>query len=89
LRSKTTTAFREALSHLPPEIRRRARRAFELFEQNPHHPGLRFKKVHSRDPIYSVRISQDYRAVAALSGDLAVWFFIGNHADYEKLLGSL
>ena len=30
-----------------------------------------------------------YRALAVLDGDLAVWFWIGTHADYDRLLRSL
>ena len=30
---------------------------------NPYHPGLQFKQVHETQPIYSARISRDYRAV--------------------------
>jgi mRNA-degrading endonuclease RelE of RelBE toxin-antitoxin system len=89
LRSKTTREFREGLRDLPPEVRRRAREAFRLFQSDPRHPGLRFKKVHPSEPIYSARISQDYRAVGVLIDDSMVWFFVGNHADYERLLNTL
>jgi hypothetical protein len=48
---------------------------------------LRFKHVHPTEPIYSVRISLDYRALGVLQDDDIVWFWIGSHADYDKLLG--
>jgi hypothetical protein len=50
---------------------------------------LRFKKVHFSLPIYSVRIDLDWRAVGVLAGDEVVWFWIGSHADYERLLRQL
>ena len=84
-----TPRFWSAYRDLPGDIKERARAAYRRFEENPAHPGLRFKKVHPTDPIYSARVTQDYRAVAVVRDDLVVWFFIGNHADYEKLLRSL
>jgi len=89
LRSFTTQRFRRSLDALPLEVRRQARQAYRLFRGNPRHPGLRFKKVHSTQPIYSVRVTQDYRAVGVLKGDEIVWFFIGPHAEYEELLRNL
>ncbi len=67
--SRTTAQFRRAFAELPPEVQHQARRAYRLFRQNPNHPSLRFKPVHPRRPIYSVRISPGYRAVGILEGD--------------------
>jgi hypothetical protein len=66
-----------------------ARKAYRLFRQNAQHPSLQFKKVHEREPIYSVRISLGYRAVGVLQGDEISRVWIGNHADYDRLLKSL
>jgi hypothetical protein len=89
LRSATTRSFRRGFGSLPSEIQRQARLAYSLFRENPRHPGLRFKKVHPKEPVYSARISQDYRAVGVLRGDEIIWFFIGTHAEYDALLRSL
>jgi len=53
----------EMLSELTPDTQRQAREAYRKFAENPYHPSLRLKKVHAVDPIYSVRISRDYRAL--------------------------
>lgn len=71
---------------MPKPIQEKAKAGYKLWTENPHHPSLRFKKVHSNLPIYSVRIDLDWRAVGMLDGDHVVWFWIGAHADYEKLL---
>ena len=84
--SRTTKAFRNLYSELPPEIRRAARKAYELFRQNPEHPGLRLKKVHAKEPIYSVRITRDFRAVGIRESRQMIWFWIGSHDEYEELL---
>ena len=74
------------LATLPRQIRRNAREAYSLFNSNPNHPSLHFKKVHHTRPIYSVRINVDYRAVGELDGNDIIWFWIGSHREYEKLL---
>jgi len=89
LTSRTTERFRSAYAELPEHIRRRARAAYRLFRDNPQHPSLRFKQIHATRPIYSARVGLGYRALAVLDGDLAVWFWIGTHADYDRLLRSL
>ena len=77
------------LAALPADIRQLAREAYRRFGQNPAHPSLHFKKVHPIRPIYSVRISIDYRAVGELDGNDMVWFWIGPHGEYDKLLRRL
>lgn len=87
--SHTTKTFRQLLSHLPPDIRRQAREAYRLFKNDPSHPSLHFKKVHTRQPIYSARVNIDYRSVGIIQDGEIVWFWIGPHRDYEKLLAKL
>jgi hypothetical protein len=89
LTSRTTERFREAFGTLPAHVRRRARDAYRLFRENPAHPSLRFKRVHPKLPIYSARIGLGYRALATVADDVAVWFWIGTHAEYDKLLRQL
>lgn len=87
--SHTTSRFWNAYANLPNEVKRRARKAYQLFEENPRHPSLRLKKVHTAQPIYSVRITRDYRALGVRDGEAIVWFWIGSHTDYERLLDQL
>jgi mRNA-degrading endonuclease RelE of RelBE toxin-antitoxin system len=89
LKSKTTRQFREDLASLPEAVRQQARSAYRTFRDNPHHPGLQFKRVHPTLPIYSARVSSDYRAVGVRNGGEIVWFFIGSHTEYEHLLKRL
>lgn len=89
MNSRTTRRFRDLLAALPAHVRRQARDAYELFRQDPSHPGLRFKKVHPDPPTYSARVGIGYRAVGVLDGDTVIWFWIGSHADYDRLLEQL
>lgn len=87
--SHTTKSFHNAFELLPNTIKRQAREAFKIFGQNPYHPSLHFKQVHPTKPVYSVRISKDYRAVGSRNGDEIVWFWIGSHTDYGDMLSRL
>ena len=69
MNSHTTDKFRKAFAELPADVQKRARQAYLLFIENPHHPSLRFKSIHPTRPIYSVRIGLNYRAVGIRDGD--------------------
>ncbi len=86
MKSRTTERFQKAFSGLPDRIREQARTAYRLFQQNPFHPSLHFKQVHPSKPIFSVRVSREYRALGVMQADTIVWFWIGSHSDYDDLL---
>jgi hypothetical protein len=89
VKSSTTAQFRKLFAALPEQAQEQTRAAYRQFKENPSHPSLRFKKVHPKLPIYSARISKNYRAVGQLDGDTAIWFWIGSHAEYDKLLSQM
>ena len=86
MRSFTSRRFREMYANLPNEVQLRAKRAYQLFRQNPSHPGLNFKKVDEVSNIYSARVGLGYRALGQIEGSDIIWFWIGPHAEYDKLL---
>ncbi len=69
---------------LPEDVQRLADKAYQLLRDNPRHPSLRFKKV---GELWSARVGLNYRALAVAAADGYVWFWLGTHAEYEKLLG--
>jgi hypothetical protein len=71
---------------LPEQVRLQTRKAYQLFRGNPAHPGLNFKKVDQEDNIYSARVGLGYRAPGQLDGSDIVWFWVGPHDDYERLI---
>jgi len=89
MNSRTTRQFRELFAALPRHVQNQASDAYRLFKQDPAHPGLRFKRVHDSPLIYSARVGIGYRSLAAIDGDTAIWFWIGSHADYDKVLNQL
>jgi hypothetical protein len=89
VKSRATPRFWRAYNELPAEARDAAQKVYRLFRQDPKHPSLQFKKVHDREPIYSVRVTIGYRAVGLLENDEITWFWIGGHAEYDRLLDRL
>ena len=86
MKSKTTANFRKLFANLPDSVQQRSRQAYKKFKQAPHHPSLLFKPVHLSLPIYSARISKDYRAVGVRKDNEIIWFWIGSHSDYVTYL---
>jgi len=76
--------FWRCYRELPSEIQALADRSYALLRSNPSHPSLHFKKV---GRFWSSRAGLHYRAVALEAEQDLVWFWIGSHADYDKLLG--
>jgi hypothetical protein len=89
VKSRTTDRFWKRYDALPVEIRKQAREAYRLFQQDSHHPSLHYKRIHSTKPIFSVRISKNYRSVGILQGDEIIWFWIGSHAEYDRLVKAM
>ena len=89
MKSRATPRFWAAYRALPPEIKDAARKAYRLFREDAHHPSLQLKRIHQRDPIYSARVTLGHRALGLLEGDEIVWFWIGTHAAYDRLLENL
>lgn len=70
---------------LPDEIRDLADKSFAILRTNPHHPSLRFKRV---GKYWSVRVGLHFRALANEEETGLVWFWIGNHDDYEQRINA-
>ncbi len=87
--SYITEDFIDQFKKLPSKIKKKAKKAFELWKDNPYHPSLQFKQIHSNEPIYSARIGLNWRVLGLKDGDNIYWFWIGNHADYDRLIDSL
>jgi hypothetical protein len=86
MKSRTLPSFWKQFAALPERVQRRAYRAYQLWRVNPFAHSLYFKRVSDSEPIYSVRIGLEYRALGLLDGDTIYWCFIGNHDEYEQAL---
>ena len=82
--SRTTGAFWNCYRRLPVGVQKLAKEKYQLWQREPFHPSLHFKLL--KDGIWSARITLEYRALARRRGDLIVWFWIGSHAEYDRLV---
>ena len=87
MKSQLTEEFMEYFYALPEAVRTQARKNYQLWKQDPYHPSLRFKRVHPNEPLYSVRVGRNWRVLGLLENGTITWFWIGSHADYDKLIG--
>lgn len=78
-----TAGFWEAYQRLPQQVRNLADANFELLKTDPRHPSLHFKSL---GRFWSARVGKSWRALAVKEGEDFIWFWIGSHADYDKLL---
>ena len=76
--------FWRCYRELPQDVQRLADQCYQLMKSDPYHPSLHLKKI---DRFWSVRVGLHYRALAVDTESTLVWFWIGSHADYDKLLG--
>ncbi|HQL63864.1 MAG TPA: hypothetical protein PLQ35_16425 [bacterium] len=89
MKGSVTKRFRKQPADLPTAIQEQAERAYFLWCADAFHPSLQFKRVSQRQPVYSVRIGSDYRALGLWEGDHVWWFWIGSHAEYDNLIKRL
>jgi len=87
MNSQTTPEFRKRLRALPPQIRKKAFQTYKVWKKNPSHPSLHFKRVNDSRPLYSVRITLNWRVLGVLRDDTMVWFWIGDYKEYDRLIG--
>lgn len=86
---ETTQDFWDIFQKLPPSVRKQAQKIYRLWIENPQHPSLHFKKVNESQPfLYSIRINNKFRALAVQHNDTFVWFWIGTHTAYDRLIES-
>jgi hypothetical protein len=87
MRSSVLPAFWDGYRKLDISVQLQARKAYRLWSNNPFHPALRFKCVNREENLWAVRITRAYRAIAVVDEDVATWFWIGCHDDYERFFG--
>ena len=72
--------------HLPAHVRETADKCFALLKSDSGHPSLHLKKI---GDLWSVRAGIHYRALgidAPGRENGILWFWIGPHAEYDRLI---
>ncbi len=75
--------FWRCYRQLPAEVRALADKNFQLLKADPRHPSLHFKRI---GRLWSARVGARHRALGLDRPEGVIWFWIGSHADYDKLL---
>jgi hypothetical protein len=83
-RARKSRDFWKCFNRLPAMAQTTARKQFEFFQSDHLHPSLHFKEL--EPGLWSARVSRNYRALAYREDDTLNWFWIGSHAEYDKLL---
>jgi hypothetical protein len=91
--NRRTWVFRRLFDALPTGVRQLAREKFALFVADPDHPSLRRHQLTDTDrgglrpASVSVSVNRQYRAVYVATADCNLWYWVGTHADYNRLVG--
>ena len=89
MRSFINDRFKKSYKKLSKKERELAKKQYQLFKEDPYHPSLHFKRVHSSMPIYSARVDRNIRVIGVLKESIIIWFWIGNHSEYDRLLKNI
>ncbi len=82
----TLARFWRFYRSLPNDIQKLADRNYQLLLSDPKHPSLHFKKLGTKEHLWSVRVGLSYRALGRELEGSIYWFWIGTHADYDRLI---
>jgi len=83
MKSRAASSFWNNYALLPKEIQVAANKQHRLWLQDPKHWSLQFKKVQD---YWSARVTNHYRVLGIMEGDTVIWFWIGPHGEYERLI---
>jgi len=83
MRHFASPAFWKHFDELPAQVQDLAKKNFELLKRDLQHPSLHFKSV---GRFRSVRVGISFRALGVSVVDGVVWFWIGDHDEYEKMI---
>ena len=87
MKSVANRRFRELFHSLPPDIRDLAFKTYRLWQRDPYHPSLRFRRLKGGPDRFTVRVGDPNRALGRLTDDTVLWVWIGSHTDYDRLVG--
>ncbi|HPM79763.1 MAG TPA: hypothetical protein PLF81_03660 [Candidatus Anammoximicrobium sp.] len=86
MRHFTLPSFWRCYRRLPSDVQQLADKSYELLQADPQHPSLHLKRVGKTRHLWSVRVGVHYRALGLDKPEGIVWFWIGSHAEYDRLL---
>jgi len=76
-------SFWKNYQRLPLNVQKMADEHYKRLKSNLRHPSLHFKQI---GRYRSVRVGSHYRALAVEIPDGLVWFWIGTHDEYQRMI---
>lgn len=83
MKHSASSRFWTAYQALPEDIHSLADKNFQLLKSNPRHPALHLKRI---GELWSARVGEHYRVLGFDAQDGINWFWVGTHADYDKMI---
>jgi hypothetical protein len=83
MKSRAIRSFWDGYHVLPKDVQKLARKQYRFWLADHSHPSVQFKKIKR---FWSARVTEDFRTLGVIDGDTVIWFWIGSHAEYDKLL---
>ena len=84
IQSQMVQSFWDNYGALPESVKKRARKVYKLWRDNPFYPSLHFKCIDHKEHIWSIRITLGYRALGLYEDDTVTWFWVGDHDSYMR-----
>jgi mRNA-degrading endonuclease RelE of RelBE toxin-antitoxin system len=86
MKSQVSPRFWRLYKDLPNDVRRLAVKNYRLWQADPNHPSLRYRRLEDRENLVTVRIGDHYRVLGVTEPGVVVWIWIGSHAKYDQLI---
>jgi hypothetical protein len=84
LKHTASVRFWALYDALPARVRAVADKNFQLLKSDPKHPSLHFKRL---GKVWSARVGEHHRAPGHDVPGGVQWFWIGSHAEYDRIAG--
>jgi hypothetical protein len=84
VRHRAAPSFWQEYNALDADLRKLADKSFEILKKDPQHPSLHLKKT---GRFWSARVGLRHRALSVEIPEGLLWFWIGDHDTYDRLVG--
>jgi hypothetical protein len=87
MKSVASRRFWDLFHKLPTGVQKLAAKNYHLWQENPSHPSLHFRRLGGSEDRFTIRVGDHYRALGRLSSGTITWVWIGHHSEYDQSLG--
>ena len=73
MKSVATKRFWDLFLALPEEVQNLAVKNYRLWQRDPRHPSLRFRRLQGSDDRFIIRVGDHYRTLGSQGGEVTIW----------------